>query len=185
MGYKLQFPGLALAAFLIAGTGAQAPDQSTHNLEFRLQPERLEQGVPQAFDFLLVNKTDHDVSVPIPRVECEDSYSGDILLRLHFTPLKPGPPDEGGGCANDRVHWPPIMDRITDWKVVHPGEALTLTADHEHLFYDGSKPGTYEFWAIYSPPSIDPSERKKLQESGIDFPHEKLRTYHLTFLKKE
>jgi hypothetical protein len=186
MGYKLQLAGLALATALLTVTGAQTPDrQSTHNLEFRLQPLRMEEGVPQAFDFRLVNKTDHDVRVPIPTVDCEDSFSGDILMRIHFTPLKPEPSDEGQGCAHDREQWPPIMDRITDWKIVHPGDALTLTADHEHLFYDGGRPGTYEFWAIYSPPSIDPSERKTLQESGIDFPHEKLRTYHLTFLKKE
>ena len=186
MGYKLQLLGLALVTALLTVTGAQTPDrQSTHNLEFRLQPERMEGGVPQAFDFLLVNKTDHDVRVPVPIIDCEDSFSGDVLLRLHFAPLKREPSDEGQGCADDREEWPPIMNRIADWKIVHPGAALTLTADHEHLFYDGSKPGTYEFWAIYSPPSINSSERKKLQESGIDFPHEKLRTYHLTFLKKE
>jgi hypothetical protein len=51
---------------------------------------------------------------------------------------------------------------------LHSEEAFTLDADQEHLFYDGSKPGAYEFWAVYAPPRIDPTDQKKLEESGID-----------------
>jgi hypothetical protein len=52
---------------------------------------------------------------------------------------------------------------------LHSEEAFTLDADQEHLFYDGSKPGAYEFWAVYAPPRIDPTDQKKLEESGVDF----------------
>jgi hypothetical protein len=117
----------------------------------------------------------------MPTVECEDSFSGTIWLRLYFKPLKPEPPGEGRGCALDDELWPPILDRIKGWKLLHSGEALTLSADQEHLFYDSGKPGTYEFWAVYAPPSIDPFYQKKLQESGTDFPRERLATQHLTF----
>jgi hypothetical protein len=186
MRYRLPFPVLALATASLAVTGAQSPaQQRIGNLELRLQPEQVERGVPRAFGFLLVNKTDHDVRVPIPRVDCEDSFDGHIELRLRFTPLEPGPLDEGRGCAHDREDWPPVMDRIKEWKIVRAGDALIIRADREHLFYDGSKPGTYEFWAVYSPPSIDPADQQKLHQSGIDFPHEKLRTRRLSFLRAE
>jgi hypothetical protein len=176
---------LLLADAPLTTTVAQTPTrQRMGNLELRLQPERVERGVPQAFSFLLVNKTDHDVRVPIPTIECADSLNGDIELRLRFTPLKPGPPDEGRGCAHDRGDWPPIMERITDWKTVHSGDALVLHADREHLFYDDSRLGTFEFWAVYSPPSTDAADQRKLEESAIDFPHDKLRTRRVSFLKR-
>jgi hypothetical protein len=183
---QLQFPAFAFATALLTVTGAQTPaQQRTGNLELRLQPERVERGVPQAFSFLLVNKTHHDVRVPMPAVDCEDSFDGDVELRRRFTPFKPGSPDEGRGCASDTEDWPPIMDRIKEWKTVHAGDALILAADREHLFYDDSRPGRYEFWALYSPPAIDPADQRKLQDSGIDVPHEKLRTRRVSFLKEE
>ncbi len=123
--------------------------------------------------------------MPTPTIECEDSFSGAIQLRRYFRPLKPEPPDEGRGCAFDNELWPPILERIKEWKVLRSGEALTLKADRELLFYDGSKPGGYEFWAIYSPPNIEPSDQKKLEESGVDFPRERLTTQHLTFSKTQ
>jgi hypothetical protein len=191
MGGKSQFPRFALAAAslvitLLAVVGAQTPDQrKTANLEFRLHPEATEAGVPQAFSFVLVNTTGHEIRVPRPTIACEDSFSGAFWLRLYFRPLKPEPPDEGRGCAFDNENWPPILDRIKEWNVLRSGETLTLKADREHLFYDGSKPGTYEFWAIYNPPNIEPSDQKKLEESGIDFPRERLATQHVRFSKTQ
>lgn len=176
---------VSLLATALLTTGAQTrAQQRIGHLEFRLQPERVERGVPQAFSFLLVNETDHDVRLPIPTVQCEDSFDGHIEIRLRFTPLNPRSPDEGRGCAHDREDWPPIMDRIKEWKTVHAGDALVLRADREHLFYDDSQPGTYEFWAVYSPPSIDAADQRKLQDSGVDFSHERLRTLRVAFLKE-
>lgn len=186
MRAKSQLPRFALATVFVVFMGAQMTgQQKTGNLDFRLRPEAVEGGVPQAFSFLLVNTTDHDVRVPMPTVECEDSFSGAIYFRVNFKPLKPEPPGEGRGCAFDNELWPPILDRIKEWKLLHSGEALTLNADQEHLSYDGSKPGTYEFWAVYAPPNIDPSDQKKLRESGIDFPRERLVTQHLTFSRAQ
>ena len=186
MGYTLQLPPLAFAAAVLTVAGAQTPSQQRiGNLELHLRPERVERGVPQAFSFLLVNTTDHDVRVPMPTVQCEDSFDGDIELRLLFTPLIPGVPDEGRGCAQDQENWPPIMDRIREWTIVRSGDALIVSADREHLFYGDSQSGTYEFWAVYSPPSIDSVDQRKLQESGIDFPQGKLRTRRVSFLKEK
>jgi hypothetical protein len=184
MIYKLQVSGLVLATALLTAAGSQRPNPAAAgNLELQLKPERLEQGVPQAFTFLIVNKTDHDVRIPVPTIQCEDSFDGDILLRVRFTPLKPEPADGLPGCAHDNELWPPIMDRIQDWKTLHSGDTLTLNADREHLFYEAGNPGKYEFWALYSPPSIDPSDQKRLEESRIDFPRGKLRTAPVTFVR--
>jgi hypothetical protein len=68
---------------------------------------------------------------------------------------------------------------------VHSADALIVQVDRERLFYESSRSGSYEFWAVYSPPSIDSADQRLLQESGIDFPHEKLRTRRVSFLKEE
>jgi hypothetical protein len=143
MRFKLQVSGLVLAMTVLTITGAQVPDQAAGHLELQIQPENFEQGVPQAFTFLIVNKTNHDVRIPVPTIQCEDSFNGDILLRLRFTPLKPEPA-EGHACALDNEIWPPILDRIQEWKIVPSGDTLKLNADREHLFYDASKPGNLE-----------------------------------------
>ena len=140
--------------------------------------------MPQAFRFELVNTTDHDVWIPQPAVQCENSFDGSIHLSLDFRPLEPGPPGEGHGCAGDRMNWPPILERVKDWKTLRSGEKLTLTADRTRLFYDSQQAGTYEFWATYSPPSINRSDQAILRQAGIDFPHDKLTSSHLVFEKK-
>jgi hypothetical protein len=184
MGYTFQPVGSALATALLALVSVQTSDQKTSgNLELRLQPEAMDRGVPQEFSFLPVNHTDHDVRLPLPAIECSDSYNGEIRLHLVFTPLKGGPVG-GGGCAADRMDWPPIMERVREWRIVHPGETLTLKARHGQLHYDGQQPGRYEFWATYSPPSILPSDQEKLHAAGIDFARESLTTNHLTFIRK-
>jgi hypothetical protein len=209
MGCRLQFQGLALVTALLAV--AQGPDQqTTANLEFRLQPEAILQGVPLAFRFLLVNNTGRNVRVPVPSFNCEDAYGGSISLRLHFTPLVPEP-FTAFNCSGDGPFGVPITDRIKEWQIVAPGYALSLKVDRKHIawavvrrdgplpnaeehvvqpgmtpyFYDDSKPGTYEFWAIYTPPFVDTSDQRKLHEVGIDYPHAKLTTAHVTFVRDQ
>jgi hypothetical protein len=51
---KLQLPRFVLATVLLVVIGAQMlGQQKTGTLEFRLQPEAVEGGVPKAFSFLL------------------------------------------------------------------------------------------------------------------------------------
>jgi hypothetical protein len=129
MGFKLQVSGLVLATALLRVTGAQKPDApGSGALELRIHPDRVEQGVPQGFTVVLVNKTNHDLRVPIPTIQCEDSFNGDILLRLRFRPLKAQPAEGQQGCANDNEIWPPILERIQNWKIVHSGDTLTVNA---------------------------------------------------------
>ena len=190
--------GFVLSAIFLAA-GTQGPDgQEAGSLEFRVQADRLERGTLPAFRLLLVNKTDHDVYIPLPTQNCSDDYDGSFELVRDFKPLRGGakPPGPGGDCAKDKFGWPPIMDRLRDeeWKILHSGDALTLNAERfdpvirRHILWDivpsgasprqpgmvafehDSKPGTYEVWAAYSPPSIDLAAGKTLQERGIDYP---------------
>ncbi|HEY7388138.1 MAG TPA: hypothetical protein VH640_06490 [Bryobacteraceae bacterium] len=172
-------------AALFAGIHAQTPDQgAASGLDFRFEPEALEEGVPQAFRFELVNTSDHDVWVPQPTIQCEDSFDGWIHLSLYFRPSEPGPPLEGHGCAGDSMDHPPILDRIKEWKMLHSGDSLALTADSVRLLYNSHRAGRYEFWATYSAPSISLSDQAILRQAGIDFPHGKLVTRRLVFTKK-
>lgn len=168
---------------LLAAAACAQPGEPG-NLELRLVPENLQGEVPGGFTFLLVNKTSHEVRIPIPAIECEDAFDGAISLRLDFRPLEPGPAAEGHGCVGDRMNWPPILERIKEWKVLVPGESLTLKADREHLFYGNQQPGTYEFWATYRPPSISPLDQGTLKAVGIDFPGRELTSAHFVFVRR-
>jgi hypothetical protein len=174
---------VGLGVTWLAAGSAQAP-RAVSNLALRLQPEALEEGVPQAFRFELVNTTDHDVRVPRPAIQCENSFSGSIALTLEFHPLEPGGPSgPGRGCAGDRMDWPAILIRISEWEVLHPGERLSLNADRAHLFYETGQAGSYEFWAAYLPPTITAEEKAILRQAGIDFPQDRLTTPHIIFRK--
>jgi hypothetical protein len=169
---------LLLASYLLAQEGAQ---KLVPNLELRLTPGELVNGVPQAFTFRLINVTLHNVWVPEPAMECTDSYNGYLWLGLKFTPLHMPGTEAGGGCAGDRLNWPPILERVQEWKLLPPGEAIETTVPRAELHYEVGQSGTYEFWAEYHPPALQPADQRALRERGIDFPLEKLTTLHQTF----
>jgi hypothetical protein len=189
-------------------------------LELHLRPDPVKRGAPRTFSLLLVNKTRHDVYVPAPRRNCEDSYDGWFQIAGVFKPLT-GTGEEPlftAGCAADSdVPTPPILDRIKEdeWQILHLGESLNLGSRAETLpagvtrtladrarmrwevvprgapprhfgtvaFHDYEKPGTYEFWARYLPPSISSSEQAILRRANIDVPNGELISNHLVFAK--
>jgi hypothetical protein len=143
-------------------------------------------GVPQAFTFMLINISDHDVRIPSdPVVDCGSGlYTGSLWLALKFTPLVPGPHGNGTRCIADLGDRPTIMERIKSWKVVGPGESLSIEENKDRLPYKEKEAGTYEFWAVYTPAPLSNEEQAQLRQSGIDFPHDKLSSAHITFVKK-
>ena len=152
------------------------------NLELRLVPGEMQAGVPQAFTFVLVNISDHDVRVPsTPSFDCFDNYDGTLWLRLKFTPLIPGPLGHIFGCGGTRVNWPPVMDRVKKWKVLHAGESFSISANKD---FDDKQAGTYEFWVNYRPPALLDGDEATLRKAGIDYPHEELSSAHVVFVKK-
>jgi hypothetical protein len=137
---------LLLTPFLLAQGDAPTP---IANLELRLLPGEMANGVPQAFTFELINVSRHNVWVPEPTVECTNTYNGYLWLRVRFTPLYSPGSETGGGCAGDKLNWPPILERAQEWKLLPPGEAVEKTVPRAELHYEVGQSGRYEFWAEY------------------------------------
>jgi len=174
--------GRSLVPLLLALSAAGLADDS---FELQLHPDSIVDGVPQGFTFSLVNTSSHDVRVPTPAIECEDSFNGAISLQLNFEPFRDGDELDGpGGCAHDTFATPSILDRAKTWTLLHAGQKLSWSATRERLQYDNRQAGIYEFWAEYSPPAIDPADREKLRAAGIDFPQAKLASGHIAFRKE-
>lgn len=160
------------------------PEAASNSLELRLQPEALWDGVSQAFTFWLINRSEHDVRIPMPLVDC-GSYDGAVWLRMNFKLLTQGSPGVGHGCiACALAKGPGILDRVSKWKVLHPGGSLTLHADAGELFLDESTPGSYEIWAEYQPPSMTRADAQALSHAGIDVPLRTLASPHVMFQKQ-
>jgi hypothetical protein len=171
---------LLLTPLLLAQGNALKP---VPNLELRLSPGEMVNGVPQTFTFRLINVSQHNVWVPDPTVECSNSVGGYLSLGVQFAPLHPPGSETRGGCVVDEFK-PPILVRAQKWKVLAPGEAIEKTASRAQLRYEVELPGTYEFWAEYHPPMLRPGEQETLRERGVDFSVENLTTSHLTFRTK-
>ena len=169
---------LLLTTTLPAQENVQEP---IPNLVLRLAAAEIVNSVPQAFTFRLINTSHHNVWVADPGVECADSYNGYFSLRVKFTPFHPPGSEDGGGCAGDRLNWPPILERAQEWKLLPPGQAIEKIIRRTELRYEVGQPGIYEFWAEYYPPALQPADQQTLRERGIDFPLNKLTTSHLTF----
>jgi hypothetical protein len=172
MWARLQIALLAFSAVCLADS-----------FELQLRPDSIVDGVPQGFTFWLMNTSSHDVRVPTPGIECS-FVDGTIWLRLDFTAFGDAEIREGGGCAGDTMGRPPILERAKTWTLFHPGQSVSWSATRERLHYDNRQPGIYEFWAEYSPPSIDAPDREKLRAAGIDYPQVKLASGHIAFRKE-
>jgi hypothetical protein len=162
------------------GTQPVVSDKS-YNLQLRLEPKDIQRGVPKAFTFVLVNISDHDVRVPMPTVNCRDTYNGSLQLLTKFTPLTPQPSGLVKICISDSIKRPPVLDWVKQLRVLHAGEALSESAIKN---FDDKDIGTYEFWADYFPPQISTEDQAVLRKAGIDFPHDALTSAHITFVKK-
>jgi hypothetical protein len=178
--------GSATCAFA-QSTGYQPVDKNKPaNLLLFLQAKNMQMDMPQAFAFVLVNISDHDMLIPPkPNVDCSDLSRGSLWLRLKFTPLTHELPGLGRSCVADYGIGPggptPILEQAKEWKVLHAGESLTLDG---YKYYEDKDAGTYEFWAEYQPPYIATEDQAVLQKAGIDFPHGELASAHITFVKK-
>jgi hypothetical protein len=126
-----------------------------------------------------VNRTDRDVRVPIPSVECGDVPHGTVWLRLSFRSSTPGPPEVGRGCVKDFLY-SPISERINQWKVLHPGERLVLAMVNARALVPAA--GSYDYWAHYYPPGVPETDREWLREAGIEYPKEGLDSSHVKFV---
>jgi len=130
---------------------------------------------------VIVNRSNHDVRLPMRALGCGDGPHGTIWLRLNFVPSKPGPIPLGHGCVRDYAYQP-ILDRVRNWKILRPGESLILeTISYRVKAYEA---GTYDYWAYYYPPGMPKADEDVLQRAGIDFPKAELESTHVKFVKK-
>lgn len=155
-----------VAALALAAALLQSPLRSTakSDIELSVIPQDVDHGLPRTISFLLINSARHDVRLPVPAIQCEDSFDGSILLTVQ------GPkPPEGGGCASDMFGpQPTILERVATWKTLHPGETLIVSSSRDRFDYDDKQPGRYEFSAVYSAPSLKPDDRETLRRAGIE-----------------
>lgn len=170
---------LAIVVILLVPVGVAAAQNTPvvkPDLELRLKPGKLLNGVPETFTFELVNISDHDVYFPKPKADCNSALNGSIWLQLDFTPAQFNNRGSGFVCVEDQVGLPAIMHRVKDWRPLHPGETISQTLDQRELHFDDKGSGRYVFWAEYHPPTIDQRDQSTLQQAGIDFPQKYLKT---------
>jgi hypothetical protein len=169
-----------LLAPLLAPAQSNPPRQSP-NLELRLQPGKLVNGIPDTFTFIFTNISHHDVRMPKPS-NCVTSDTGIVVLRVKVTPE----PRSGlrGGCGGWIEGHRPVRDQAKSWPVFRPGESLRVTYSLQQLFFDDHGPATYEFSAEYTPPVNPPNDQQVLTAEGIDFPRERLASQHVIFTRK-
>jgi hypothetical protein len=176
----LKIFGFALSvSFALCGFAQTPIKVQPGNLELRLQPESVRSNIPQAFTVLIVNRSDHDMRIPMPSLECGDVAHGTVGLRLHVKPLHSGPIEPTQGCFKD-FGYQPILDRVKEWKVLRPEESVSLGTINDRVI----APGAYEYWAYYYPPGMPKADEDLLQKAGIDFPRNELESAHVKFVKK-
>jgi hypothetical protein len=174
----MAFAVLLLFSFILQAQSSGRPGSS---LEVRLNAHQLTNGVPDTFSFVFVNVGDHEVRVPALSPCMGGRYSGTLILELEFSPSGPPMPGKGGGCGGGVDHMPGILEQSKLWRSLKPGESLTMTYKRSELFVYEQGPGAYDFWAEYRPPALTVEDITALQQAGIDFPRQVLRSAHLHF----
>jgi hypothetical protein len=82
--------------------GADTPNQV--GLGLLIEAQSISGGTPQAFAFSILNKTDHDIHLPNPTIDCLDPFDGMVSLNVKFHCLTPG--DEmGEGVVVQGIGW--------------------------------------------------------------------------------
>lgn len=80
---------------------------------------------------------------------CSNGTFGSVWLRFRLDPEPRGVP---GGCLGGFGDIPPVLTQAKQWwKILRPGEALTVNVPQERLCYDEKSAKSIEFWGHYDP----------------------------------
>ncbi len=91
MNHPLNHLGLMVAIGFSICAIAQTVSNGQHgDLELRLQPEAIRMRIPKAFTIAIVNRSEHEICMPMPSFECGDVAHGSIWLHSTFVAAKPG-----------------------------------------------------------------------------------------------
>jgi hypothetical protein len=172
---------LVLSSLVVS---AQTSARKESDVELRLEPSHVINGVPDTFSFVFVNVGDHEIRIP-PVSPCVGRHSGTLRLKLDFLPVGPPADGAGGGCGGGVSHPPPILEQAKSWRMLQPGKSLTVRYKRSELFVFEQHSGAYDFSGEYDPPRLTADESATLEHAGIDFPREPLQTTHLRFNRSE
>jgi hypothetical protein len=177
-----RWPVIIIAASLHLHLVAQ---HRVATLELRLSVQGTYKLFPQSFTVLLINTSSAPVKLPTPALSCTNSYNGSVQLQMKFQPLDEHSnlPGFGRGCGGGVYDAPRGSARIDAWKTLQPGESIKLSGAIHELFHDQGS-GTYDFWALYEPPELNPAERLILDRSHDDLPDHELTSNHEVFVER-
>ena len=168
-----------LAVLLVSLTFTDAHPQQVppREIELKLLPVDVTDGVPTGFTFVLTNVSNEDLRVPPPNIDCSNpTPQGTLWLQESWVPVSGDGMGKGMGiCDRGGVYpKPPVtIEALTrTWTMLRPGESLRVTASSKELHYDFGLPGTYTFFAKYIPPQLSPDEELLLSDSGIVIPRQ-------------
>jgi hypothetical protein len=143
-----------------------------------------EDGLPAALRFTLKNAGYAAVDLPLPVIDCS-SYRGTIRVSsiAHFEAAEA--PLKGHICGGSVNQGKQLIETIrTTWLHLLPGEYLTFTADRRTVVDKLDAPATYEYWAVYEPPTLTPEQRRQAGAAGYLVPAEKTESDHLTYSER-
>ena len=152
-----------------------------------LQPEKVVEGVPQAFTFVLTNISGEDLRLPEPDIDCGNPTSqGAIWLDESWQPTNGTGLGKGlGTCDFGGSSLPPVpvTERAQKWRLLRTGESIYITASCFRLHYETPKPGTYTFSATYLPPLLSSEDLQLLKRVGIVVPQQKALSASIQYRK--
>ncbi|WP_128915612.1 hypothetical protein [Granulicella sibirica] len=164
---------LSLIPFGVARTQTNTP---ATDLELRIQPDSVHKQIPQSFEVVILNKSSHEVRLPMPSLNCGDVPHGTVSLRFKLKYSNSAGSALGSGCFKD-FGYQPILDRLKEWKVLRPGESLSLM---NNLVLTTNAAAS-EYWASYIPPGMPEADEDMLRNAGVVFPKSPLESDHLRF----
>jgi hypothetical protein len=157
-------------------TKPSSPQSSKHQLDLIVLPGSLDKAALQTFTIKLINHSEHNIWIPDPAIQCEDSVNGYLWLRVEL--LDGSVP--GFGCVLDRYRPKSVLDRAHEWKILAPGATMEETIPLAKLHLGFGHPEIRDFWGEYFPPTVTATEERVLEERGIDFPSQRLVSAHQT-----
>ena len=175
------FVNLLVLCSLIVSAQTSAGKQSS--VELRIRPSHVIKGVPDTISFVFVNIGDHELRIPPVSLCIGGRSSGTLRLRLEISPVPTT--GKGGGCGGEGSHLLGILEQAKSWKRLKPGESLTVSYKRIELFVFEQAPGAYELWGEYQPPPLTAADIAILEQAGVDFLREPLRSAHLRFDRRE
>jgi hypothetical protein len=174
--------GLGVLSVFANGQKTPAKQPNLVQLEQTMEvATTTEGGFPAALRFTLTNNGNVAVDMPTPAIDCQGP-NGTIRVRSVVRLDGPGSGCTGHSCASGIGDGPSFGERVkSTWLHLLPGEYLTFTGDRRFLVDRVDGPATYEYWAVYEPPSLTPEQRNELAQRGYLVPTDKAACDHLSY----